>query len=90
MSWHDSSGYSVVDLLLCAGNFIFARQPARPLLPASGPERPENFLVGSIFASNGAVGSRPSFAGTAEDFVGIWEFLPLSPVLWDICFPFEK
>jgi hypothetical protein len=28
--------YSVVDLLLCAGNFIFARQPARPLLPASG------------------------------------------------------
>jgi hypothetical protein len=82
--------YSVVDLLLCAGNFILARQPARPGFPASGPERPENFLVGSLPVVSVVPGnSRESFSGTADGLVGIRDDpRELIPDDWCMgCFP---
>jgi hypothetical protein len=81
MSWHDSSGYLVVDLLLCAGNFIFARQPTAD---NSAGLRTEEILIGSLLSVMSACpgNSLESFSGTAVGLVGIREFRLDRPVLF--------
>jgi hypothetical protein len=69
----------VVDLLLCAGNFILARQPTADNFAGL---RTDEILIGSLLSVVSACpgNSRTSFAGTADGLVGMCEFLELNPV----------